>query len=150
VNSGEEVWRRLGVARRKKRKSSRRKGVRVGFYRRARPCRREGEREAVTGQAQDGGRRRRALGCVAAARLRRPDVAARGTASRGSTGDERSGGATRGRGRGGADLQRLGNRPAAAGHARAVEAKELGESRKTMEDLGAKSKKARDPTVKHK
>jgi hypothetical protein len=45
ANSGEEVLQRFGVARRKKRKSSRRKGVRVGFYRRARPCRSEGKRE---------------------------------------------------------------------------------------------------------
>jgi hypothetical protein len=77
-------------------------------------------------------------------------VATRGTASGGSTGGGRSGGATRGRWKGGAGLQRLGKRPAAAGHARASEAGEVGCSGKTMEDLGAKSRKARDPTVKHK
>jgi hypothetical protein len=33
------------------------RGVRVGFYRRARPRRREGERGAVSGRAHDGGRR---------------------------------------------------------------------------------------------
>jgi hypothetical protein len=48
------------------------------------------------------------LGCVAAARHRRPDVVARGMASGGGAGGGRSGGATRGRGKGGADLQRLG------------------------------------------
>jgi hypothetical protein len=30
-----------------------------------------------------------------------------------------------------------------------AEAEELGDSRKTMEDLSAKSKKSRDPTVMH-
>jgi hypothetical protein len=74
-------------------------------------------------------------------------VAVRRTASGGSTGGRRRSGATRGQGRGGAGLQELGNRPAVAGHARAAETEELGDSRKTIEDLGAKSRKARDPTV---
>jgi hypothetical protein len=73
-------------------------------------------------------------------------VAAQRTASGGSTGGGRSR-ATHGQGRGGAGLQELGNQPAAAGHARAAEIEELGDSRKTMEDLGAKSRKDRDPTV---
>jgi hypothetical protein len=90
------------------------------------------------------------LGCVAAARHRRPDVAERGTASGGSAGGGRSGGATRGRGKGDADLQQLGKRPAAVGHARAAEAGEIGDSRKTMEDPKAKSRKARGPTIMHK
>jgi hypothetical protein len=83
---------------------------------------------------------------VAAARQCRPDVAAWRTASGGSTGGGRSG-ATRGQGRGSAGLQELGNWMAATGHARAAETEELGDSRKTMEDLGAKSRKARHPTV---
>jgi hypothetical protein len=74
-------------------------------------------------------------------------VAARRTASSGSTGGRRRSGATRGQGRGGAGLQELRNRPAPAGHARAAETEELGDSRKMMEDIGAKSKKAKDPTV---
>jgi hypothetical protein len=50
--------------------------------------------------------------------------------------------------KGDAELQELGKRPAAAGHTRA-EAKELGDSRKTMETLSAKSEKSRVPTVMH-
>jgi hypothetical protein len=44
MNSGEECGGEHCVARRKKREASGGKGVRVGFYRRAWPCRREGER----------------------------------------------------------------------------------------------------------
>jgi hypothetical protein len=55
ANSGEECGGELGVTRRKKRKSSRRKAVRVGFYRGAQPCKREGEREAVTGRLRTAG-----------------------------------------------------------------------------------------------
>jgi hypothetical protein len=51
--------------------------------------------------------------------------------------------------KGGAERQGLGKRPAAGGHARAA-AEEIGDLRKTMEDLGAKSRKARDPTVMYR
>jgi hypothetical protein len=44
MNSGEECGGELCVTRRKKKEASGGKGVRVGFYRRARPCRGEGER----------------------------------------------------------------------------------------------------------
>jgi hypothetical protein len=131
ANSGEEVWRRLGVARRKKRKSSRRKRVRVGFYRRARPCRRERERERER-ERQSRAKLRTAGGA--------------GVPS----------GAWQPLGSGGPTWLR-GERPAGAARAvRGVVGRRMGEggafrdSRKMMEDLGAKSRKARDPTVKHK
>jgi hypothetical protein len=140
----------LGVARRKKRKAGGGKGFGSGFI---------GEHGLVQEREREGQSRARLrmvsgagvpLGCMVAARHRRPDVAARGTASGGSTGGERSGGATRGRGNGGADLQQLGKWPAAAGHARATEAGEVGDSGKTMEDPNSKSRKAKDPTVMDK
>jgi hypothetical protein len=146
VNSGEEAWWRARCREEEEEESRRGKGVRVEFYRGARPCRREGEREAVTGQLRMASGTGVPLGCVAAARLWWPDVAAWGTASGGSTGGGRSGGATRGRGKGGAGLQELGNQPATE-ITRARQRQELGDSRKTMEDLSAKSRKARDPTV---
>jgi hypothetical protein len=70
--------------------------------------------------------------CVAAARDRRPDVAGRREASGGGTGGGRGSKATRGRGEGGAGLQRLGKRLAAVVHARAAETEEVGDPRKKM------------------
>jgi hypothetical protein len=105
----------------------REKRVRVGFYRRAQPEKR--------GRAQDGGRRRRALGCVAAARLRRPDVARRG---------EDSGGGAAVGGVVGRHVE------GGSGSRGRTEAEELGDSRKTMEDLSAISQKSRDPTVMYR
>jgi hypothetical protein len=58
------------------------------------------------------------FGCVAVARHRWPDVAGRREASGGGAGGGRGSKATRGRGEGGAGLQRLGKRPAAVDHAR--------------------------------
>jgi hypothetical protein len=50
---------------------------------------------------------------------------------------------------GGAALQKLGKRPAAAVTRARRGTEEIGGSGKTMEDPVAKSRKARDPTVKH-
>jgi hypothetical protein len=84
-----------------------------------------------------------ALGCMAAALLQRPDVARRRE-------DSGGGAAVGGRvGRRVEERQKLGKRPAAAGHARA-EAEEIGDPRKTMEDLNAISEKSRDPSVMYK
>jgi hypothetical protein len=68
-------------------------GVRVGFIGDS-AAQLMGERgrereRVITGGDQDSWRRRRALGCVAAARLRRCDVARRGDNSGGSTGGGR-------------------------------------------------------------
>jgi hypothetical protein len=108
----------------------------VGLYRSALPRRREGEEEWSRDRAQDGGRRQRALWVRGS---RSASAARRGCAGdgqrRGQRGRGRSGGVTHGRGKGGADLQRLGKRPAAAGHACAAESGEIEDSRKTMEDL---------------
>jgi hypothetical protein len=88
-----------------------------------------------------------ALGCVVAARLRRPDVARRG--------EDSGGGVAVGGGVG----RRVEERRRAAGAWEAAggggscaraEAEEIGDSRKTMEDSVAKSRKYRDLTVKHK
>jgi hypothetical protein len=79
----------LVVARKKER-------ARVGLYRGASLCRREGGREQTRGRAQADGRRRRApRACMAAARHRRLDVAGQGKASRGSASGGRSSQATR-------------------------------------------------------
>jgi hypothetical protein len=121
------------VARGQKRKSSKEDGVRVKLYRRALLRRREGEREQAQGRAQVSGRCWHALRvCVAAAWDRRPDVAGRREASGGGAGGGRGSKATRGRGEGGAGLQRLGKRPAVVVHARAAETEEVGDPRKKM------------------
>jgi hypothetical protein len=72
------------------------------------------------------------FGCVAVARHRWPDVAGRREASGGGAGGGRGSKATRGRGEGGAGLQRLGKRPAVVVHARAAETEEVGDPRKKM------------------
>jgi hypothetical protein len=120
------------------------KGVWVGFYRRARPVEERGREGVVTGRAQGVGRRRRSSrmrGSRSAPAARR-GKARGGQRRRLGRQEEWWGNAWKG----GAELQELGKQPAAAGHARA-EAEELEDSGKTMEDLGAKSRKARDSTV---
>jgi hypothetical protein len=138
ANSGEECSGGLGVARRKKRKTGEGKGFGSGFI--EAHCFIE-ERERRSGHGiglRTAGGACVPLGCVAAARHRQPNVAERGTASGGSAGGGRSGGATRGRGKGGADLQQLGKRPAAAGHARG---RGRGDRGLEEDDGGPKSKK---------
>jgi hypothetical protein len=97
ANSGEEHGRASVAQGGRRRDLARGGGVRVGFI--AAHCFVEGRGRKsghgiwlkMAGSAGD------SLGCVAAARLRRPDVARRGEDSGGSTGGGRRGGATRGR-----------------------------------------------------
>jgi hypothetical protein len=88
--------------------------ARVGLFRGASLCRREGEKEQTHGRAQVDGRRRCALwACVAAAGHQRLDVAGRGGASRGGAGGGRSSQATRrtrGSGAGAAEPRENGRR----------------------------------------
>ncbi|PUZ46440.1 hypothetical protein GQ55_7G078700 [Panicum hallii var. hallii] len=78
-------------------KNSRRKGA-GRFYRSALLRRREGERSGHGIGLKTAGGAGGSLECVAAALLRRPDVARRGEDSGGSAGGGRSGRTTRGRG----------------------------------------------------
>jgi hypothetical protein len=86
------------------------------------------------------------FGWVAVAQDRRPDVAGRREDSGGGAGGGRGSKATRGRGEGGASLQRLGKRPAAVDHARG---RNRGDRGLEEEDEGrfAKTQKCRDPSV---
>jgi hypothetical protein len=96
-NSGEEHRAGFGGARRKKRKTGEDTGFGSGFI--GAHCfvdergRRSGHGIGLKMAGGAGG----SLGCVAAARLRQPDVARRGEDSGGSTGGGRRNGATRGR-----------------------------------------------------
>jgi hypothetical protein len=145
MNSGEECGGEHCVARRKKREASGGKGVRVGFYRRARPCRGEGEREQSWAEPRTTGGAGvlcgawQPLGNVGPTwrRGERPAGAARAVGGVGRRVEQD---------KGGADLQVLGGgrRQRSCAQQRA---EEIGDSRKTMEDLGAISQKCRDPTV---
>jgi hypothetical protein len=87
---------------------------------------------------------------VAAAWDRLPDVERQGEDSGGGVAVGGGLGRRVEQDQGGAELQVLGGGGASGGgHARGRGTEELRDLRKTMEDLGAKSKKAKDPTVKH-
>jgi hypothetical protein len=126
----------FGGARRKKRKQAREGGVRVGFEGDS-TAQLMGER-AVTGGAQDAGgagvssgHAWRPFGLGGATWQGEGRTAEAARAVGGGWGDAWMGGAV---------LQKLGKRPAA----------EIGDPRKMMEDLNAKSEKGRDPSVKHR
>jgi hypothetical protein len=147
TNPGEECGDWLGGREREEEEIKRGDGVRVGLYRRARPCRREGERGSSHGAGlRTAGGAGVPFRCVAAARHRLLDVAERGTAS----GAARAVGGVVGRrveqDKGDTDLQGLGRRPAVE-IARAAESRGDWGLRKTMEDLGAISQKCRDLTI---
>jgi hypothetical protein len=113
------------VARGKKRKSSEEMGFGLGFI---------GEYYSVE-ERERKSRHRAGLrstggagvpfGCVAAARVRQPDVAERREASGGGAGGGRGSKVTRGREEGGVGLQWLRKRPAAVDHAHAAETEEI-------------------------
>jgi hypothetical protein len=87
---------RLSGREEEERVNSGKERARVGLYRGASLCRREGEGEQKRGWAQvDEQHRCAPRACVAAARHRRLDVAGRGGASRGGAGGGRSSQATR-------------------------------------------------------
>jgi hypothetical protein len=118
------------VARGGRRGNRRGNGVWVGLYRSALVRRREGEGEWSRDRAQDGGPTWLSGG--------RPAGAAR--AVEGGVGRRVE------QDKGGADLQVLGGGRWQRSRAR-QRAEVIGDSRKTMEDLGAISQNCRDPTV---
>jgi hypothetical protein len=134
----------LGVARRKKRKAGGGKGFGSGFigeHGLVEEREREGQSRAGLRMASGAGV---PLGCVAAARHRRPDVAARGTAS----GAARAVRGVVGRRVCEGRAVQTCNGSGSGRRRRVTRARQR--QGKTMEDPNAKSKKARDPTVMHK